>query len=307
METMAQKRRGKRVAKSKAVFEGVGIPGVFRPQPPSPRRKKQSKAKTKTPSPAATSSTMGEGGPVRGTTDHSVGVTFNEAEPIAPRNIAATGAFAGGAFQTDASETAVTADTTAVTADTASATVAKLEAVLEPVVVSAVGTARVSRNTLSERPVEIRDAARALSREFAAQVEELKGSRPNEPDRLAKHDDLVGFLERMAAGLSKLADALDQAMNEAAEGKLEPAFLGRTAEVVRQLQLGAIEWLEKNRTTVFEVPFRIGLFGLGLAFVHALGVDGHLVTTLIAGLALKQAPKKSKRSSKHRKRARTVT
>jgi hypothetical protein len=123
METMAQKRRGKRVAKSKAVFEGVGIPGVFRPQPPSPRRKKQSKAKTKTPSPAATSSTMGEGGPVRGTTDHSVGVTFNKAEPIAPRNIAATGASAGSAFQSDASETAVTADTTAVTADTASATV----------------------------------------------------------------------------------------------------------------------------------------------------------------------------------------
>jgi hypothetical protein len=92
-------------------------------------------------------------------------------------------------------------------------------------------------------------------------------------------------------------------VKEAAEGKLEPAFLGRAAEVVRQLQLGAMEWLEENRTTLIEVPFRIGLFGLGLAFVHALGVDGHLVTTLIAGLALKRAPKKSAQPGKAPQRA----
>jgi hypothetical protein len=209
-------------------------------------------------------------------------------EPILPeeQNIAAAGAFAGGAFQTDAfqvggAEAAVTADTTAVTADTASATV-----------VSAVGTARVSRNALSERPVEIRDAARALSQEFKDQVEELKALRLNDPDRLDQRDDLLAFFEKMAAGLNNLADALDRAVNEAADGKPEPALLGKAAEVVQQLQQGVMEWLAKNRTTLIEVPVRIGLFGLGLAFVHALGVDGHLVTTLIAGLALKQAPKR---------------
>jgi hypothetical protein len=150
-------------------------------------------------------------------------------------------------------------------------------------------TAAATRGALSERPTEIRDAARALSQEFTAQVEELKRSRPNEPDRLAKHDDLVAFFEKMAAGLSDLADALDRAVNKATEGKLEPAFLGTAAQVVRQLQLGTMEWLEKNRMTVFEVPFRIGLFGLGLAFVHALGVDNHFVEGLIGFLVRKSA------------------
>ena len=46
-----------------------------------------------------------------------------------------------------------------------------------------------------------------MSREFTAQVEELKKSRPNESDRLAQYDDLVAFFEKMAAGLSTLADA----------------------------------------------------------------------------------------------------
>jgi hypothetical protein len=189
---------------------------------------------------------------VRGTTDHSIGVTY---EAGAPEPMAA--AFQGvGALEANAT------------------------------IVEGVGVARGS--ALSERPAEIRDAARALSQEFMAQVEELKRSRPND-DRLAKHDDLVAFFEKMAAGLSNLADALDRAVNEATEGKLEPAFLGTAAEVVRQLQLGAMEWLEKNRMTVFEVPFRIGLFGLGLAFVHALGVDNHFVEGLIAYLVRKSA------------------
>jgi hypothetical protein len=48
------------------------------------------------------------------------------------------------------------------------------------------------------------------------------------------------------------------------------------------------------------------LFGLGLAFVHAVGIDGHLVTGLIAGLALKQAPKgarsRAQRGQKRKKK-----
>jgi hypothetical protein len=194
---------------------------------------------------------------------------------------------------------------TAAAADTESATVTTPAAVFEGVgtleanatIVSGVGTARVSRNALSERPVEIRDAAYALSQEFTAYVEELKRTKPNDSDGLAKYDDLVAFLEKMAAGLSNLADALDQAVNKAAEGKLEPMFLGTAAEVARQLQLGAMEWLKKNRTTIFDVPIRIGLIGIGLTFVHEIA--GPYVAGLTAYLARKtskgaDAPKKKR-------------
>jgi len=68
--------------------------------------------------------------------------------------------------------------------------------------------------------------------------------------------------------------------------------------ILRWLQLTAMEWLDEHRMTVIEVPVRIGLFGLGVAFVHALGVDSTIVRTLIAGLALKRAPKKQPRQKK---------
>jgi hypothetical protein len=153
-------------------------------------------------------------------------------------------------------------------------------------------------SALWERPVEIRDAARALSQEFTAQVEELKRTKPNDPDALAKYDDLVAFLEKMAAGLNNLANALDQAVTKAADGKPEPVFLGTAAAVARQLQLGMMEWLEEYRTTIFDVPIRLGLIGLGLTFVNE--ISGPYVASLTAYLAKKtskpraNAPKKKR-------------
>jgi hypothetical protein len=157
---------------------------------------------------------------------------------------------------------------------------------------------------LSEHTAEIRDTARVLAAEFSAQIEELKRNKPNEPGPLAGHDALVLFFEKMATGLRNLANALDQTI--VADAKHEPVFLGKAAECARWLQRTVAEWLDENRTTVVEVPFRIGLFGMGLAFVHALGVDSSLVTTLVAGLALKRAPRKhSKKSPPSRGGSRT--
>ncbi len=51
---------------------------------------------------------------------------------------------------------------------------------------------------LSREPAAIRDSARNLSQEFASQGEDLRRSRPND-ERLAQHDDLIAFVERMAA------------------------------------------------------------------------------------------------------------
>ncbi|MGP0085782.1 MAG: DUF1488 family protein [Steroidobacteraceae bacterium] len=145
---------------------------------------------------------------------------------------------------------------------------------------------------LSERPTDIRDAARALSRDFTAQVEELKRNKPNDADRLAQYDVLIPFFERMAVGLGDLADVLDRAGRT--NGTPEPVLLGKAAEVARQLQLSAMEWLEANRTMVIDVPVRLGLFGLGVAFLHALGVDSTAVTASLAYLAgLRSAPRKA--------------
>jgi hypothetical protein len=141
---------------------------------------------------------------------------------------------------------------------------------------------------LFERPADIRDAARALSREFTTQVEELNRFKPNDSDSLAKHNDLVAFLKRMAAGLADLADALEQAVSNGTDDRPEPVFLGTAGKIAKQLNLGLMEWLEANRTLVIEVPIRITLFGLGVAFLHSIGADGIPAITALTTLVLKR-------------------
>jgi hypothetical protein len=97
---------------------------------------------------------------------------------------------------------------------------------------------------LSEQTVDIRDAARALSRAFSEQIEELKRSKPNDPERLVEHDGLVAFFERMAAGLGDLADALDRAISGASDGKLESIFVRTAGKIAEQLHVGLMEWLD---------------------------------------------------------------
>jgi hypothetical protein len=138
------------------------------------------------------------------------------------------------------------------------------------------------QRTLSDRPIPIANAARALAEEVAAQIAELKQSKPNDPGRLAQYDALIPFLEKLASGLSDLVDALDRL---ATPGESEPVLLGQAANTARWLQKTVMEWLETNRTMVIDVPVRLTLFGLSVAFVHLLGVDNTAVTASLAYLA----------------------
>jgi len=80
---------------------------------------------------------------------------------------------------------------------------------------------------------------------------------------LAKHNEFVEFLERIAAGLAELADAVDQAINASVDGPPEPMFLGKAARITEQLNVGMMEWLEANRTNLMGCTLRIGLIGAG--------------------------------------------
>jgi hypothetical protein len=106
------------------------------------------------------------------------------------------------------------------------------------------------------------------------------------------------LFEKMAAGLAELADTLDAAISNATDGTPEPVFLGKAGEIARQLNLGLMEWLEENRALVIEVPIRISLFGLGVAFLHSIGADYAAAIVGLTALALKRAPKTRARSEK---------
>jgi hypothetical protein len=145
------------------------------------------------------------------------------------------------------------------------------------------GNARTIERNLSERPADIRDAARALVKEIRDQVEQLKNSKPNDEEGLAKHNEFVEFLERIAAGLAELADALDQAVNASLDGPPEPIFLGKAARIAEQLNLGMMEWLEANRANVAGCTLRIGLIGAGYLFLNACGLSGN-IAAIVSGL-----------------------
>ena len=74
-------------------------------------------------------------------------------------------------------------------------------------------------------------------------------------------------------------------------------FLGKAAEVVQRLHFGLMEWLEDNRTAVFEVPFRVGIFLTGVAFLHSLGADSETAIGAL-GLLVKSTAGKKKGGKK---------
>jgi hypothetical protein len=147
-------------------------------------------------------------------------------------------------------------------------------------------TIEAIQRALVARPLPIRDAARALAVALKAQAVELQHAKPNEPSKLEEYEGLIQFINETSDGLQALADTIDRAIGDTQQGSPEPVLLGKAAEIANQVHAGAMEWLLANRATVFEGAFRIGLFGLGMAFVSALGIElSPAVTASIATLA----------------------
>jgi hypothetical protein len=114
---------------------------------------------------------------------------------------------------------------------------------------------RIERR-LSERTSEWRDLARSLSITVRDQISELQRHKPNEEDQLPRFDDLIAFLEALQKQLAALADSIDEASKQA-EG--EPILLGKAAAIVRELDVGLMEFLKKRRVQIFEVSALIGV------------------------------------------------
>jgi hypothetical protein len=109
--------------------------------------------------------------------------------------------------------------------------------------------------------------------------------KPNEASKLEEYEGLIKFINETSDGLQSLADTIDSAI-QATQGSPEPVLLGKAAEIANGVHTRAMEWLLANSATVFEGAFRLGLFGLGMAFVSALGIElSPAVTASIAALA----------------------
>jgi hypothetical protein len=142
---------------------------------------------------------------------------------------------------------------------------------------------------LSERPAEIRDAARNLVHAVEDQIHHMLASKPNDAESLVKQNEFIVFLEMVAAGLAKLADALDEAIHAGTNGSPEPVLLGKAGDIARQLGTDVTAWLEQNRTNLVDCTMRIGVFAASYVFLNACGVDG-ITASIVSGLVNASLP-----------------
>jgi hypothetical protein len=143
-------------------------------------------------------------------------------------------------------------------------------------------------NTLSERSAEIREAARALSEAIKGQIEQLNASKPNDAENLRRQNDFVAFLKQIAAGLDRLADALDQAIACSSDGKPDPVFLGKAGEIAQSLSVAVTGGLERNRNYIVDCSIKFSVFAAGFVFLHACGVDGWIASCVAALMNLRK-------------------
>jgi hypothetical protein len=148
---------------------------------------------------------------------------------------------------------------------------------------TSIDAAATVERRLADRPTEIRDAARALSKAIADQIAELNASKPNEPQRLAQQNDFVAFLQSIAAGLDALAEAIDRAIAAGSAEKPEPILLGKAGEIARHLGTAVAEGLERNRAYIVDCSIKFFVFAAGFALLHAIGVNDSLAA-IITGL-----------------------
>jgi hypothetical protein len=137
---------------------------------------------------------------------------------------------------------------------------------------------------LSDNPVEIRAAALSLAEAIRTQIDDLNASRPNDREALTKHDDFVNFLERIAAGLREMADALDRASKADPSDPSQPLFVGKAGEIAKQINIGIMEWLERNRANLGGYTIKFSVIFAGAGLLQALGVDANFAAGIMASL-----------------------
>jgi hypothetical protein len=125
----------------------------------------------------------------------------------------------------------------------------------EPVASPGTQIAAIVERRLSERPADIREAARGLSRAILKQVDELQASKPNDPDALTRQEAFISFMQGIATGLDELAAPLERVSTEASASR-GPLY-AKSAEIARRLGRSVTKGLEENRASIMACSLRV--------------------------------------------------
>ena len=167
---------------------------------------------------------------------------------------------------------------------------------------SSTGVSAGVEQRLSERPEDIRAAARALSQAIAVQIEVLNAQRPNDHEPQARHDEFVAFLREIAARVDALAESLDRAI-AAKSPSSRVSSLTRSREIVGSLGTFVAEGFEEHRAALRGCAVLVPVLAASVTLLHALGVDANIAVGIVATVTGVKSSKKSKSRSNRRQRA----
>lgn len=123
--------------------------------------------------------------------------------------------------------------------------------------------------------------ARNLGEQARSEIKEIEAERPNSVDGIASKERRLGLLAIFRDGSDEIADGLKEiAIDEtpSSEG------IEKSTKAIERLKDEVDKWLELNSGEFVDWGFRVGAFGLGVAFLSLAGANMSVATPVIAAL-----------------------
>lgn len=143
-------------------------------------------------------------------------------------------------------------------------------------------SASITRH-LNSQPQGLAEMALALAMNVEAEIEREKGNKPNDPAQLVAWEVHVSFLSRLSVGLRELHESILAAIPRP---EAPPERFQKPASVVGRLRAELAGWIAANSQEIVDSSSRLGLIGLGTAFMGLCGAPvagGFAVTAALLG------------------------
>lgn len=152
----------------------------------------------------------------------------------------------------------------------------------------------VVQGRIAARSAEAKVMAANLAVAVREHITLVSASKPNEPTSLARFNEQVSFLERLADGLQDIALALEEE-GRASEPEIKARSVNRAARIVADLSDNLEAWMKESGRTLIGNTVNVGLIGASSAFFSLCGAPGlygfGTAAALIGGRPLVDAAK----------------
>ena len=133
---------------------------------------------------------------------------------------------------------------------------------------------------LQEHHTELASLAFSLSKLAEAKIDELDHELPNDPEAVARNKTQRELLTILADGFKKIADALQDIVDNTPE----PILLGKAADIVNSVGAAVNDWWARSKNDAIDMSVKIPVFTAGVAALGWAGANMTVATSAIAAI-----------------------